>query len=52
MNASAMTASQPFAEADIGRGKEKQSCAKRKIDNIKHSRLLLEISAFRVLMLA
>jgi hypothetical protein len=36
MNASAMTASQPFAEAQIIRGQEKQACAERKIDNIKH----------------
>ena len=51
MKASAMTASQPFAEAHIGRGQEKQARAECKIDDIKHGWLLLEISVARMPML-
>jgi hypothetical protein len=36
MNASAMAASQPFAETDIASGQEKQPRTERKIEKIKH----------------
>jgi hypothetical protein len=43
MKGSAIATSQPFAEANINRGQEKQPRSQHKIDKIKHHRLLLEI---------